>query len=285
MENVKNIRKRAGENSIKNVEKKALKGDLHAEFLMGKHYLTKSVADKDYCRAFDWMMRAAQKGHSDAQNELANLLVEGLGLAGYSKKNLDDFDCEAEAIKWYRAAAKNGNIKAIESLVNIYLTDNRQDKEAIHWYKKAIDIGMTHVASEVGNLFCGEYGAKQNFAKAAKWYRLGVKFEDNNSQAGLADMLMGRKGVSQNYQRAAELFRLSVQMLSLTKLNHMRRAYKAIKNFYKQQDFQIFNDPDVQLGIYRRWSFYVDLDYEKDGAILLNLLNPHFRQYLIDHWK
>lgn len=86
---------------------------------------------QDNGKAVEWFYKAAKNGHVEAQNILAYLLAEGIGVA----KN------EAEAIKWYTAAAENGHARAQSRLGTIYakglLGVTKSDVEAEKWYRMA----------------------------------------------------------------------------------------------------------------------------------------------------
>lgn len=86
-------------------------------------------------KAAEWFYQAAENGHVEAQNVIAHLLAEGVGVV----KN------EAEAIKWYTIAAKNGHARAQSQLGTIYakglLGVTKSDVEAEKWYRMAKENG------------------------------------------------------------------------------------------------------------------------------------------------
>jgi hypothetical protein len=62
--------------------------------------------EKDYYMAMKWLEKAAAKGEPDAQYFLGNMYRKGLGVNKSS----------AEAVKWFRLAAKQGHKKARKQL-------------------------------------------------------------------------------------------------------------------------------------------------------------------------
>ena len=82
-------------------------------------------------KAAEWFYQAAEKGHVEAQNVIASLLAQGVGVV----KN------EAEAVKWYTIAAKNGHTRAQSQLGTIYakglLGVTKSNVEAEKWYRMA----------------------------------------------------------------------------------------------------------------------------------------------------
>ncbi|WP_455366804.1 SEL1-like repeat protein, partial [Kaarinaea lacus] len=74
-----------------------------AQLELGKIYLQGAPAiEKDYLTAMRWLEKAAQNGDANAQYHLGNMYRKGLGT---SRSN-------AEAIKWFRLAAKQGHKEA-----------------------------------------------------------------------------------------------------------------------------------------------------------------------------
>jgi hypothetical protein len=78
-----------------------------AQLTLGKIYLEGSYhVEKDYYMAMKWLEKAAAKGEPDAQYFLGNMYRKGLGVNKSS----------AEAVKWFRLAAKQGHKKARKQL-------------------------------------------------------------------------------------------------------------------------------------------------------------------------
>ena len=82
-------------------------------------------------KAAEWFYQAAEKGHVEAQNVIASLLADGIGVV----------KDEAEAIKWFTIAANNGHARAQSRLGTIYsrglLGVTKSDVEAEKWYRMA----------------------------------------------------------------------------------------------------------------------------------------------------
>ena len=65
---------------------------------------------QDYAEAVKWFLRAAKRGHADAQNNLGLMYDYGEGVP-------QDY---AEAVKWYRRAAEQGYALAQSNLGFMY---------------------------------------------------------------------------------------------------------------------------------------------------------------------
>jgi TPR repeat protein len=81
----------------------------------------------------------------------------------------------AEAAKWYRRAAEQGNAQAQSNLGAMY--DNgqgvRQDyAEAVKWYRKAADQGEADGQFNLGIMYARGRGIAQDYVQAHKWFNL-----------------------------------------------------------------------------------------------------------------
>ena len=84
----------------------AIRGDAHAQFLIGEAYRLGRSVDPNFPLAQDWYARAARQGHIGAATEL------GLLLAG---QHLDQ-----AALPWLTMAAQRGEPRALCSLAALY---------------------------------------------------------------------------------------------------------------------------------------------------------------------
>jgi hypothetical protein len=82
---------------------------------------------------------------------------------------------EAEAVRWYRLAADQGNARAQVNLGVRYQngTGVAQDAaEAVRWYRLAADQGHAEAQYNVGTVYQNGAGVPQDSAEAARWFRL-----------------------------------------------------------------------------------------------------------------
>lgn len=90
---------------------------------------------QDNSKAVEWFYMAAKNGHVEAQNVLAYMLAEGVGV----KKD------EGDAIEWWTEAAKNGHTRAQVQLGTIYDKGlygvTPCEVEAKKWYRMAAKNG------------------------------------------------------------------------------------------------------------------------------------------------
>lgn len=62
------------------VQAQAEQGNVNALFEMGQAYRLGLFVEQDYDKAAEYLSKAANKGHSDAQNSLGLLFQKGLGV-------------------------------------------------------------------------------------------------------------------------------------------------------------------------------------------------------------
>jgi TPR repeat protein len=78
----------------------------------------------------------------------------------------------AEAIRWYRKAAEQGDAGALNSLGGMYRkgVGVPQDfAKAIHWYRKAAEQGNVDAQSVLGEMYFNGQGAPRDFVQAYMW--------------------------------------------------------------------------------------------------------------------
>ena len=101
------------------------------------------------------VMKSAEGGNADAQNNLGVMYFKGEGVP----KDL------TKAAEWYRKAAEKNHIKAQYNLGILY-----QDKEdfssAVYWFGKAAEQGHPKAQTNLGTLYYYGVGVTQNLDKA-----------------------------------------------------------------------------------------------------------------------
>ena len=140
----------------------------------------------DYAEARDIWLPLAERGDAGAQFFLGLLYFEartelGENLAliyGEQHGVLRDY---AEAMKWFRKAARQGNTGGQLRLGDMYEYGwgVPQDYEkAVKWYRLAADRGDTGAQFRLGEIFeSGRLVAPQDYVQAHKWYNLAAAEE------------------------------------------------------------------------------------------------------------
>ncbi len=159
-------------------------------------------------QSFDRAMTAFDAGNYEiALAELLPLAQSGDVLALYNigMTYEDGFGDLAEAAKWYRLAAKQGDAAAQTNLGHMY--DNgqgvpRDDVQAVRWYLKAAEQGNVTAQFNLGVMYRNGEGVPQDLAQALKWYAMAAKQGDPFAQSTLGVMHRNGEGVPQNDVKA-----------------------------------------------------------------------------------
>ena len=102
----------------------------------------------------------------------------------------------AEAMKWYRKAADQGNALGEANLGALYYRGEgvRQDyAEAATWYRKAADQGNAQGEAGLGSLYVAGHGVS-DYAEAQKWLRKAADQDEPGAETNLG--LMYAKGAA-----------------------------------------------------------------------------------------
>ena len=117
--------------------------------------------------AFRSQEAAAKAGYAPAQTVLGEAYDPGLGR--FSRK-----PDAAEALKWYRLAAGQGDARAMFLLGEAYRTGRLGDTnpgEAVSWYRKASDSGDVDAMYALAKQYEEGRGVEKDEAEAAYWRR------------------------------------------------------------------------------------------------------------------
>ena len=127
---------------------------------------TEALEAGDFARAFKEWEPLAEKGDDDAQFNLGLMYDRGEGVAQDS----------AEAVKWYRLAAEQGNPIAQNSLGGFYYSGIggvlKDHSEAVKWYRLAAKQGDNHGQFNLGLMYTYGNGVQQDNLKAHMWYNI-----------------------------------------------------------------------------------------------------------------
>ena len=143
------------------------------------------------------IIKAAKNGDAKAQFELVRFYQFGDGFAA----NVVD----AEAVKWYRKVAEQGNVWAQSELGDCYRYGRGAEKnesEAVKWYRKAAEQGKVEAQYSLGDCYRRGKGVEKNGAEAVKWYRM-VAEQGNAiySQLAMAQLRRAEQGNAEAQNR------------------------------------------------------------------------------------
>ena len=134
----------------------------------------RSYEIEDYKDAWAKLTPLAEEGNTEAQLYLGFMYDDGLGVVR------DD----AEAVKWYRSAAKAGHAEAdiISGGCMIMGEGVEQDyREAIKWYRRAAEAKHARAQNNLGWMYDKARGVKQDYRRAYMWYVLAQEQGDERA--------------------------------------------------------------------------------------------------------
>ena len=149
-------------------------GNLEAQVQVGYLY----AWDKRYTQSAEWFSKAAEEESADAQNYLAILYYNGLGVE-------QDY---AKAVELYRKAAEQGHKDAQNDLAECYYYGKgvEQDyKQAVEWYRKAAEQGFAEAQYNLAEGYYYGEGVLQDYKQAAEWYSKAAEQGHEDAQYSL----------------------------------------------------------------------------------------------------
>src|SRR5262249_3566432 len=118
------------------LEKASQQGHVEAQVDLGNRYSAGQGLPKDDERAFFWRTKSAESGFAPGQFSLGAAFFTGTG----TKKDWP------QALGWFRKAAEQGYVPAMTALANMYAYGGGTPKdpaEALRWLEKPIASGST----------------------------------------------------------------------------------------------------------------------------------------------
>lgn len=156
--------------------------------------------DDEYKKSAALFEKAANHGHSDAQDFLGYQYEFGLGVLANKQ----------EAIKWYTLSAEQGNADAQFDLAKLYEHD-KDFENANRWYKKAVRQEHPNAIFSLGYNYLYGHGLEQNYAKALELFKKSAEFDYPPAQNALGKFYQGGLIVEKDYKKAREYFEKAVE--------------------------------------------------------------------------
>jgi len=147
-------------------------------------------ADAAYRQGHDFYERKnyaeAMRWYRVAAGQGNALAQVGIGdLYGMALGVLQDY---AEALRWYRLAAAQGNSEAEDQIGFFYLSGwgvTQDSAQALNWFRKAADQGNEVAQRNIGIMFLQGMGVAADRAEAIRWFRLAAAKGDDDAKAAL----------------------------------------------------------------------------------------------------
>ena len=169
---------------------------------------------------FDKQLTLAKVGDVDAQYQV--------GLAYETGKNVA-VD-EAEAARWYRQAALQGNVEAQYHLARLVSRGTKGLKQdyptALKLYQDAAAKGYAPAMDALGQAYQQGRGAEVDLTKAAEWYQKAADQKLADAQNNLGMLYLEGKGVARDLAKAFGMFQAAAEQRDPWGLNNLGGMYE-----------------------------------------------------------
>jgi TPR repeat protein/actin-like ATPase involved in cell morphogenesis len=134
------------------------------------------------------------------------------------------------AAEWYRKAAEQGHAKAQYNLGLCYRDGfgvAKDGVEEVRWLWKAAEQGDAPAQSRLGTCYLGGTGVGVDAQQAVAWYRKAAAQGDSNGQCGLGLCYLDGFGVGKDHEQAVEWFRRASAQGHATASERLQQLKKA----------------------------------------------------------
>jgi hypothetical protein len=117
---------------------------------------------------------------------------------------------DADAVRWFRAAADRGYAPAENNLGFLYAEGRgvpRDDAEAVRWYRRAADRDYAPAETSLGMMYAQGRGVAQSDSEALTLYSAAANQGYPQAKANLAEMYASGRGVARDERTASFLLR------------------------------------------------------------------------------
>lgn len=157
---------------VASAQENTTEGNSEAQELLNKG--VSCFAAKNYEEAVQWYLQAAEQGSTEAQFNLGDCYLNGLGVTRDA----------VEAAKWFRKAAELGHAKSQNNLGLCYVRGEGvpQDlSESAKWFHKAAEQGLADAQFNLGVAYYND----DCFSEAFMWLRKAAQQGHTNAQSVL----------------------------------------------------------------------------------------------------
>ncbi|KAF9925376.1 hypothetical protein FBU30_004815 [Linnemannia zychae] len=139
-------------------------GDADAQVALGDMYLNGHGVQRDYQKAMDWFLKAANGGDAVGQRKVGVLYGSGWGVEQNYQTSME----------WYLKAAAQGNAQA-ECNIGIYYRYGygveRDPFKAMEYFKKSADQNNANAKIHIGDIYYNAEGVPRDYNKAMARYQ------------------------------------------------------------------------------------------------------------------
>ena len=198
------------------------------QYRIGMEYLDDSFHGSDV--AFYWLMKAAKRGHVQAQYQVGRLLRHRPPVPKYLQ-NPPFCYTEGTAYQWMAQAAEQGLPEAMCGLGNMYCVGDvieKNPEKAFAWHLKAAMSGCAASEYAIACLYEQGQGVEQNTFKALRWCWKAALHGYAEAQLRLG-IVYESTGKKRYFHTAATFYQQAAQQQSIEAWKHLAALYEAGK--------------------------------------------------------
>ncbi len=239
------VEKKDPEKAKKLFKEAAKRGYAPAMNNMGRFYQNKAEEpyqvdkEKYYAKAMNWYTEAAKQRYPDALHNV-----------GWFYERSKHYE---EAMNLYKQAARQKHAAAMNNIGMLYyngLGVNKDDGQAMHWFKKAVESGYADAIDnikEIANHYLQE-DTPQSSEKARKWFEIAANLGDSkiidrikeigNSYLGIrSSSLQGvhERPITKNNETARKWFEIAAKLGDTDSMEKLACLYKKGKGKNNEQ--------------------------------------------------
>lgn len=120
----------------------------------------------------------------------------------------------AEAMKWFKHAAKMGYTVAMNNVGLLYANGHgveRSDEEAFKWWMRSAEKGDAWAMNAVGDMYETGAGVQQSYELALMWYREAAREGDGLAMWNVAHLSESGLGTDRNLDEALQWYQQSAE--------------------------------------------------------------------------
>ena len=174
-------------------------GETESQFQLGRMLHSGKEVPEDPSAAYQWILKAAESNHPQAQALLASFHEKGIGTNADERKSLE----------WLQKAALRGEREA-QYRLGLRLkeggTVEKNPEAAIKWITKAAEQGHSPAQAELATMYFLGDGIEENHGRAFRWYAKAAGANNGEGIYGLGLMHDNGYHVPQDKGKALEYF-------------------------------------------------------------------------------
>ena len=156
----------------------------------------------DYAASLQFWRPLADQGVPEAQSRIGFMYANGQGVP----------QNDAEAAKWYREAANQGDLDGLHNLAGMYLVGGgglpQDNAIALKLYRQAAALGDPYAQNMLGSMYENGWVVRQDYVEAVKLYRKAAALGNASARTALGRAYENGWGVPQDYVQAHKWYNL-----------------------------------------------------------------------------